>query len=101
MKKLAFGLVAAGALVAATAVPALAQVGIYAGPGGFSVELGAPGYYYGGPAPYYSGYYDYAPGWDGGSPPERALRWRRQARLRRRDGTDTISTAIMTDDRQR
>jgi hypothetical protein len=67
MKKLALGLVAAGALVAATAVPALAQVGIYAGPGGFSVELGAPGYYYGGPAPYYSGgYYDYAPGWDDG-----------------------------------
>jgi hypothetical protein len=37
MKKLALGAVAAGALVAATAVPALAQVGVYAGPGGISV----------------------------------------------------------------
>jgi hypothetical protein len=57
------GAVAAGALLAATAVPPLAQVGVYAGPGGFGVELGAPGYYYGGPAPYYAGYNDYAPVW--------------------------------------
>jgi len=46
MKKLALGAVAAGALVAATAVPALAQVGVYAGPGGISVGAGTPGYYY-------------------------------------------------------
>jgi hypothetical protein len=66
MKKLALGLIAAGALVTTAAVPALAQVGVYVGPGGFSVQLGTPGYYYGGPAPYYSGYsgyYAYAPGW--------------------------------------
>ena len=65
MKKLALGLVAASALVSATAVPALAQVGVYAGPGGFGVELGAPGYTYGGPN-YPYGYYDDAPGWNGG-----------------------------------
>jgi hypothetical protein len=64
MKKLALGLVAAGALLGATAAPALAQVGVYAGPGGVGVELGGPGYYRG---PYaYGGYYDYAPGWNGG-----------------------------------
>jgi len=60
MKKLALGAVAAGGLVAATAVPALAQVGVYAGPGGISVGVGTPGYYYGGR---YRGYYNYAPGW--------------------------------------
>ena len=60
MKKLALGAVAAGALVAATAVPALAQVGVYAGPGGISVGAGTPGYYYGGR---YRAYYNYAPGW--------------------------------------
>jgi len=61
MKKLALGLVAAGALFTATALPALAQVGVYAGPGGVGVELGWPGYY---GAPYYPyGYYNYAPGW--------------------------------------
>jgi hypothetical protein len=61
MKKLALGLVAAGALFAATALPALAQVGVYAGPGGVDVQLGAPGYY---GTPYYPyGYYNYAPGW--------------------------------------
>ena len=48
-RKLALGIAAAGAIVAATAVPALAQVGVYAGPGGFGVELGAPGVYYGDP----------------------------------------------------
>jgi len=66
MRKLILGVAAAAALFAATAVPALAQVGVYAGPGGFGVELGAPGYYYDA-YPYYgyNGYYDYAPGWDG------------------------------------
>ena len=43
MRKLALGIAAAGAIVAATAVPASAQVGVYAGPGGFGVELGGPG----------------------------------------------------------
>ena len=68
MKRLALGLVAAGALVTTTAVPALAQIGVYAGPGGFDIGIGTPGYYYGGPGPYYGGgYYDYAPGWEPGS----------------------------------
>ena len=74
MKKLSLGLVAAGALFIATALPAMAQVGVYAGPGGVGVGVGpfgfdvGPGPYYGGP--YYGGYYDYAgpgvytgPGW--------------------------------------
>jgi hypothetical protein len=70
MKKLALGLVAAGALITATAVPAMAQIGVYAGPGGFGVGIGVPGPYYGGPyynsGPYYNGgYYNYAPGWNG------------------------------------
>jgi hypothetical protein len=68
MKKLALGLVATGALFTATAVPAMAQIGVYAGPGGFGVGIGVPGpgpYYYGG-GPYYGGgYYNYAPGWNG------------------------------------
>jgi len=52
MKKLALGLVAAGALFTATAVPDMAQIGVYAGPGGIGVGVGAPGpYYYG--RPYY------------------------------------------------
>jgi hypothetical protein len=51
-----------GAIVAATAVPALAQVGVYAGPGGFGVELGAPGVYYA--APGYAYRYN-EPGWNG------------------------------------
>jgi hypothetical protein len=63
MRKLALGMVAAATLLTA-AVPAMAQVGFYAGPGGFGVGVGAPYY-----APY--GYYDYyrgpgvyvAPGW--------------------------------------
>ena len=59
MKKLTFGAIAAAALVAATAAPALAQVGVYAGPGGIGVDVGTPGYYYGEP---HRGYYDYAPG---------------------------------------
>ncbi len=65
MRKLAFGIVAAATLLTA-AVPAMAQVGFYAGPGGFGIGIGAP--YYGG---YPYGYYDYyrgpgvvvAPGW--------------------------------------
>jgi len=72
MRKLVLGVVAAGALTATTAVRAMAQIGIYAGPGGFGVGVGVPGpYYYGGPyyggpyfgSPAYNGYYDYAPGW--------------------------------------
>ena len=73
MRKLAFGLVAAGALVTATALPAMAQVGVYAGPGGIGVGVGpvgvgvGPGPYYSGP--YYDGYYDYAgPGYVGPGP---------------------------------
>ncbi|MGB6541926.1 MAG: hypothetical protein WBF03_13755 [Xanthobacteraceae bacterium] len=74
MKKLAIGLTAAAALFTATAVPAMAQVDFYAGPGGFGVELGRPGPYgyysqpsygyYSGVHPY-GGYYDYyaGPGW--------------------------------------
>jgi hypothetical protein len=68
MKRLTLGLVAAGALVTATAVPALAQVDIYTGPGGVGVQLGAPGYYYDGPR-HYRGGYDYAPGYRGYSRP--------------------------------
>ena len=62
MRKLALGIAAAGAFVTTTAVPALAQVGVYAGPGGFGVELGAPGVYYA--APGYA-YRYYEPGWNG------------------------------------
>jgi hypothetical protein len=54
MRKFALGVVAAATLLTA-AVPAMAQVGFYAGPGGFGVGVGAP--YYGGGYPY--GYYDY------------------------------------------
>jgi len=65
MRKLALGIVAAAALLTAS-VPAMAQVGFYAGPGGFEVGVGPPAY---GPAPY--GYDDYyggprvvvGPGW--------------------------------------
>jgi hypothetical protein len=62
MKRLALGLLAVGALVTATVVPALAQVDVYAGPGGVGVQLGTPGYYYGGPRYYPRGYYNRAPG---------------------------------------
>ncbi len=67
MRKLAFGVIGAGALFTATAVPAMAQIGVYAGPGGVGVDIGAPGpYYNNGPYyPYGSGYYNYAPGWHG------------------------------------
>jgi hypothetical protein len=54
MRKLTLGAIAAGALVAATAVPALAQVGVY------GVDIGTPGHSYGGP---YHGYDNYAPEW--------------------------------------
>ena len=62
MRKIALGVAAVSVIVAATAVPALAQVGVYAGPGGFGVELGAPGVYYGDPG-YAYGYNE--PGWNG------------------------------------
>lgn len=62
MRKLALSIATVGAIVAATAVPALAQVGVYAGPGGFGVELGAPGVYYDDPG-YAYGYNE--PGWNG------------------------------------
>lgn len=74
MRKMALGLVAAAAVL--TAAPAMAQVGFYAGPGGISVGVGAPGPYYscGYNYPCRRGYYDYyngpdvvigAPGWHG------------------------------------
>jgi hypothetical protein len=53
MRKLALGVVAAATLLTA-AVPAMAQIGFYAGPGGFGVGVGGP--YWGHP---YGGYYDY------------------------------------------
>jgi hypothetical protein len=59
MKKLALGAIAAGALVAATAVPALAEMGVNVGPRGVGVHVGTPGHYHGVP----HGYYNYAPGW--------------------------------------
>jgi hypothetical protein len=58
MKRLALGLVVAGALVTATAVPALAQVDVYTGPGGVGVEFGARGYYHDGPRYHSGGYYE-------------------------------------------
>jgi hypothetical protein len=81
MKKLAFSLVAAGALFAATALPAMAQVGVYAGPGGVGVGVGPFGLGVG-PAPYYtdpySGYYDYAgPGYAGPGWYDGQHRWHR------------------------
>jgi hypothetical protein len=67
MKKIALGVVAAATLFTATAVPAMAQVGFYVGPGGIGVGVGPPVYedYYG------PRYYDYyggpsvvvEPGW--------------------------------------
>lgn len=41
MKKLALG-IATAVLLATAAVPAMAQVGFYAGPGGVGVDVGAP-----------------------------------------------------------
>jgi hypothetical protein len=77
MKKLSLGIATAAVLL--TAVPAMAQVGFYAGHRGVGVELGAPApYYYGGCGYNYpcgDGYYDYyggpnviiggGPGWHG------------------------------------
>jgi hypothetical protein len=76
MKKLALGLVAAATIF--TAVPAMAQVGFYAGPGGVGVGVGVPGQYYNCGYPNYPcdrTYYDYyggprvavgvGPGWHG------------------------------------
>jgi hypothetical protein len=78
MRKLALGVVAAATLLTA-AVPAMAQVGFYAGPGGvgvgvggFGVGVGDPyywggrGYYYGAPRTY--DYYGAPPA----APPESA-----------------------------
>jgi hypothetical protein len=59
MKKLAFGIATAAVLM--SAVPAMAQFGIYAGPRGVGVGVGAPGPYYGGCGynnPCGNGYYD-------------------------------------------
>lgn len=73
MRKLVLAVAAAGGLMATAALPAVAQVGVYAGPGGigvgpFGFGVGPGPYYYG--SPYYDGYYDYAgpgvyvgPGW--------------------------------------
>jgi hypothetical protein len=66
MRKIALGIVAAATLFTATAVPAMAQVGFYAGPGGIGIGVGPPAY-----DGYGSGYYDYyggpgvvvTPGW--------------------------------------
>jgi hypothetical protein len=54
MRKLALGVAAAVAMF--TAVPAMAQVGVYVAPG-VGVQLGAPSYY-----PPNNGYYDYYQG---------------------------------------
>lgn len=61
MKKLTIGIAAAAML--ASAVPAMAQVGFYAGPGGVGVQVGSPYYDYYAPR----GYYDYyrGPVWHG------------------------------------
>jgi hypothetical protein len=55
MKKLTLG-IATAALLLTAAAPAMAQVGIYAGPSGLGVQFGGP---YGGYNSYpYGGYYD-------------------------------------------
>ena len=63
MKKIALGVIAAAAIF--TAVPAMAQIGFYAGPRGVGVGVGVPGPYY--DCGYYNypcdrGYYDYYDG---------------------------------------
>jgi hypothetical protein len=61
MKKLALG-IATAVLLATAAVPAMAQVGFYAGPGGVGIDVGAPAPYYYDNCGYYGcggGYYDY------------------------------------------
>jgi hypothetical protein len=52
MKKLALGITTAAVLL--SAVPAMAQVGFYAGQGGLGVQFGEPYRHY--------DYYDYSPG---------------------------------------
>ncbi len=73
MKKLAIGALAAATIF--TAVPAMAQVGFYAGPGGVGVQVAPPGPYYEYGYPRDRSYYDYygggpevrvAPGWHRG-----------------------------------
>jgi hypothetical protein len=72
MKRLTLGIAAAAMLL--TAVPAMAQVGFYAGRHGVGVDIGAPGPYYNGCGYNYpcGGYYDYYAGPDvvigGGGP---------------------------------
>jgi hypothetical protein len=78
MKKIVLGVIAAASIM--TAVPAMAQVGFYAGPGGVGAGVGAPGPYYNNGCGYPNypcdrGYYDYyngpsvgvrvGPGWHG------------------------------------
>jgi hypothetical protein len=76
MRRFTLGIAAAAVLL--TAVPAMAQVDVYAGRRGVGVELGAPGPYYNGCGYNYpcGGYYDYyggpgvvigggGPGWHG------------------------------------
>jgi len=58
MRKFAIALVAA--ITVGAALPAAAQVGFYAGPGGISVGVGSPGYY--GHGPYYY-HYRHHPHW--------------------------------------
>jgi hypothetical protein len=64
MRKFALATVAAGTLIAAAAAPAMAQLGVYAGPGGVGVGVGPVGVGVG-PAYYGPGYYNYAPGYYG------------------------------------
>jgi hypothetical protein len=74
MKKLALGIAVAATCL--TAVPAMAQVGFYAGPGGVGVQFGGPHYYdyYAHP---YGHYYDYynGPGFVWGHPGWHRHRW--------------------------
>ena len=62
MKKAAIGAVAAIGLAICLTAPASAQVGVYAGPGGFGVEFGGPYAY---PYPYGYPYAYGGPGWYG------------------------------------
>ncbi len=65
MRKL--GIAPVAAITVGLALPAAAQVGFYAGPGGAGVEIGAPGYYE------YDPYYVHRP----------YHRWRHEYHLRR------------------
>jgi hypothetical protein len=75
MKKLALGVVLAATCL--TAVPAMAQVNLYTGPGGVGVQLGAPRYY---AYPYRYGSYDYygGPGFVWGRPGWHSHAWNRE-----------------------